>query len=228
MNTPVLLSRHELYNLVCLKPIRDLASEFGISDVGLAKICDRHRVPKPQRGHWAKIAAGDKVKQAIFVEVDDAKLDRVEIRGLHAKLPEEARQILETARAQRARSRRRRAPIVPSAAAPVVEVHPAIRPTARKLRGARATPGGAARAFGNGLCGIDVAVEQVERAVAFLDDLARRLESKALPIQATGQAMKVARGADEAIFTLKERIRLEKHVPTAAEIAKEEKQKRKS
>ncbi len=44
-----------------------VAAEFQISDVGLAKICDRHRVPTPPRGYWAKVEAGQKVKQALFV-----------------------------------------------------------------------------------------------------------------------------------------------------------------
>jgi len=40
-----------------------LAESFGISDVGLSKICDRHRVPTPPRGYWAKNEAGKPVSQ---------------------------------------------------------------------------------------------------------------------------------------------------------------------
>lgn len=35
-----------------------LAKEFGLSDVGFAKLCRRHSVPLPYRGFWAKKAAG--------------------------------------------------------------------------------------------------------------------------------------------------------------------------
>lgn len=50
MTAPIIFTRRELYDLVWSKPMRDLAAELGISDVGLAKVCDRHRVPKPERG----------------------------------------------------------------------------------------------------------------------------------------------------------------------------------
>jgi hypothetical protein len=56
------VSREELYELVWAKPIRDVAKEFGISDVGLGKICKRLNVPKPPRGYWQRSASGYKVK----------------------------------------------------------------------------------------------------------------------------------------------------------------------
>ena len=50
--------RCQLYDLVWAEPIRDIAKRVGISDVGLAKLCRRHDIPLPPRGHWAKTAAG--------------------------------------------------------------------------------------------------------------------------------------------------------------------------
>lgn len=38
--------------------MRSLAKEFGLSDVGLAKICRGLQIPVPSRGYWAKRAAG--------------------------------------------------------------------------------------------------------------------------------------------------------------------------
>lgn len=66
-----ILTRRELYDLVWSKPMSKLAVEFGLSDRGLAKLCERHRVPVPPRGYWAKLNAGKKVKQSIFREVAD-------------------------------------------------------------------------------------------------------------------------------------------------------------
>jgi hypothetical protein len=51
-------SRQELYDLVWAEPVSVVAKRFGISDVGLAKLCRRHDIPLPPRGHWAKVAAG--------------------------------------------------------------------------------------------------------------------------------------------------------------------------
>jgi hypothetical protein len=57
------LTRRELYERVWQIPMRTLAKEFKISDVGLKKICDRHDVPTPGLGYWAKVAHGKKVTQ---------------------------------------------------------------------------------------------------------------------------------------------------------------------
>jgi hypothetical protein len=40
------------------QPMQKLAKEYGISDVGLAKVCKKLYVPLPGRGYWAKKAAG--------------------------------------------------------------------------------------------------------------------------------------------------------------------------
>jgi len=51
-------SRQELYKLVWSKPIKELAADFGISDVGLAKACRAADIPTPERGYWARKKAG--------------------------------------------------------------------------------------------------------------------------------------------------------------------------
>jgi integrase len=52
------LTREELYKQVWSRPILSIAKEFGISDRGLGKICERFEIPAPPRGYWAKHAAG--------------------------------------------------------------------------------------------------------------------------------------------------------------------------
>lgn len=52
------LSREDLYELAWSKPIRELAKDFGISDVALAKRCRRLGIPVPGRGYWARVDAG--------------------------------------------------------------------------------------------------------------------------------------------------------------------------
>src|SRR5258707_4933833 len=52
------LSREDLYELAWSKPITELAKDFGISDVGLAKRCKRLGIPLPGRGYWARVDAG--------------------------------------------------------------------------------------------------------------------------------------------------------------------------
>lgn len=52
------ISRNDLYERVWISPLRKLAAEFGISDVGLAKSCRRHAIPTPPMGHWTRVEHG--------------------------------------------------------------------------------------------------------------------------------------------------------------------------
>ncbi len=56
-------TREELYMALWSKPCVKLAAELGISDVGLAKACRRLNVPRPPRGYWARVEAGEKPKR---------------------------------------------------------------------------------------------------------------------------------------------------------------------
>ena len=51
------MTRDELYEKVWSTPMVTIAKELGISDRGLAKVCDRLEVPVPPRGRWAKLQA---------------------------------------------------------------------------------------------------------------------------------------------------------------------------
>ncbi len=57
------LTRQQLYDMVWAEPMRLLALRYGISDVGLAKICKRAAIPLPPSGFWAKIRHGKRVKR---------------------------------------------------------------------------------------------------------------------------------------------------------------------
>jgi hypothetical protein len=90
-----------VYDLVWATPMAKFGESFCLSDVGLAKIRDRHRVPTPPRGYWAKKDVGKKVKQTIFVQVDDPLLDRIDLAPSRDNLPEPVREIVERRRAER-------------------------------------------------------------------------------------------------------------------------------
>src|ERR1700732_3927842 len=56
-------SREALYELVWSESTRTLAARFGISDVGLAKACKGANIPTPDRGYWARVAAGQECQR---------------------------------------------------------------------------------------------------------------------------------------------------------------------
>lgn len=52
------LSREELFALVWERPTSEIAKDLGISDVAVGKLCEKLQVPKPPRGYWARVEAG--------------------------------------------------------------------------------------------------------------------------------------------------------------------------
>ncbi len=55
--------RELLYAEVWEKPVTKVGEKYGVSDVAIAKLCRRLRVPVPGRGYWARKAAGQTMKQ---------------------------------------------------------------------------------------------------------------------------------------------------------------------
>jgi hypothetical protein len=67
---PVIVGRKDLHRQVWETPITRLAADYGISGNGLAKICDRMKIPYPPRGYWAKKVASKKVVEYQLPEPD--------------------------------------------------------------------------------------------------------------------------------------------------------------
>jgi hypothetical protein len=60
---PTTLTRKELHEEVWSTPMVKLGEKYGLSDVGIAKICRKHGIPRPPRGYWAKKQHGKNVRQ---------------------------------------------------------------------------------------------------------------------------------------------------------------------
>ena len=58
------ISRTDLYDRLWTTPLRTLAKEIGLSDVGLAKLCRRHDIPLPGRGYWVRMQFGKRQERA--------------------------------------------------------------------------------------------------------------------------------------------------------------------
>jgi hypothetical protein len=52
------ITREELYELVWSTPMIKVAEKFDVSGSYLALVCTALRVPRPERGYWAKLAVG--------------------------------------------------------------------------------------------------------------------------------------------------------------------------
>jgi len=73
------LTRQEMYDLVWSVPASKLSERFGLSGRGLAKLCERHDIPVPERGWWAKTAAGQKVEKAPLGPAKNPYLETIQV-----------------------------------------------------------------------------------------------------------------------------------------------------
>lgn len=51
------ITREQLYDLVWSEPLANVATRFGLSANGIAKICDRLGIPRPERSYWMRSGA---------------------------------------------------------------------------------------------------------------------------------------------------------------------------
>ncbi len=84
MTEEITISRNQLYDLVWSKPVVQIAKDFGISDVAIAKICKKLKIPKPGLGYWAKKQNGHRVRQKPLPEL---KLGELESYTIHKVEP---------------------------------------------------------------------------------------------------------------------------------------------
>lgn len=75
------LTRAELHALVWQKAMIHVAADLGITGTGLAKICDRHKIPCPPRGHWAKLAVGRAMEPMPLPPAPKGASDRIAIQA---------------------------------------------------------------------------------------------------------------------------------------------------
>ncbi len=73
------IPRSELYEQVWTTPMRKLAARHGLSDVGLAKTCERHQIPRPPVGYWAKKQVGKAPPRPALPNLHTPGLDVIEI-----------------------------------------------------------------------------------------------------------------------------------------------------
>ncbi len=83
LETKKVFLREELYERVWTTPMQRLAKEFGYSDVGLAKLCEKHNIPRPGLGHWRRVELGhkpDRTPLPVVAQPNPYRIE-IEIRG---------------------------------------------------------------------------------------------------------------------------------------------------
>lgn len=182
--SPIRLSRKELYQKVWSKPMSRLAPTLGLSDRGLAKLCKRHRIPRPGRGYWQKKKFGKQVRRTPLPKLrnDEEKLATLTIQKVAAlKSPDEPPGPVEVQRAFEKKSENRIE--VPQR---VGRYHPLVRQSRDILKGWGSPRYGWNNQYRSlpADC-LDIRVEKASRrrALKIMDTLIKALEERGFAVR---------------------------------------------
>jgi integrase len=73
--------RGGLYELVWTAPVMEIAEQLGVSDVALSKLCRRAAIPRPGRGDWARVEAGQQIDRPLLPPAPESLPELLRIRG---------------------------------------------------------------------------------------------------------------------------------------------------
>lgn len=216
---PVHLSREELYDLVWSEPMSTVAPKLGMSDRGVAKICERLKVPRPPRGYWQKKMAGQKVRRfPLRALPDGARTPSIaRIAPGHERAPV-SQAVVE---AKRSEARPENAIVVPTK---VGRYHPLVRATRAAVRARRSTAA-RPRDARQAVQGLDVEVtkDSEVRALGIMHALIKGLEKRGISVKVDASTDSTLAVLDEAAVKIRltERRRRIELPPTPKELADE-------
>ena len=202
------IPRETLYEQVWTVPMSRLAQTYGLSDVGLAKLCKKHEIPRPPRGYWVKRQHGKSVRRP----------------ALPASSASEV--LIE---------RREKPGVAPTGSAPPEVVvgkrrkpHPVVQATALALDQGRKDHQGLIQYPSNGLLNVRVTAATSTRALRVLAALVCAVEERGHRLQARSHGdapigFLVEAEAEAVDFSLRERVSQTPHELTDAEVAADRK-----
>jgi len=158
-----LISRQELFEQIWETPISLLSKKYGISDVGLAKICKRMEIPRPPRGYWNKLKVGRATTKPQLGPKSDSGLEQIVITSTPINLRTETS-------------------TKPPELIPVPDILTDPHPLTKKSRAAlirgKRDDRGLILAHGNVCLDIHVSRPCIDRACRIMDTLIKELESR--------------------------------------------------
>lgn len=210
---PVELTREELYEKVWSKPVSHLAKDFGISDVGLTKICKRHSIPTPPLGYWAKVRAGQRVRKTRLPSLDSDEGATITIGTKDTETVGNRKQdsLPEEFQAMVIEAVERMATFTPDDLSP--RSHPLITWASRSFKKPSETYTGILVPSDRGCLNIQVTKQTLVRALAFLNTMFKLAEAcgHSIAVTETGCAtLDILGGKME--LGLKERVKREEKI----------------
>lgn len=208
------VDREVLYHEVWTDPVTVVAERYGLSDVGLAKMCKKLQIPLPRRGYWAKLRAGKKTSRAPLPELATKAAPRIRL----TKPTDSEIQARHVAKEKVSASRQQAGNIeVPPE---LIAPHPLIKSAARRLKqrdgwssekGLRSAPGE--------VLNIEVTRASLDRALLIADTLIKVLAKQGIPtlIDAKSETTFFDLQGTQVRFAITENVRRSAHQVTPAE-----------
>ncbi len=186
-----LYNRDELYAQVWSKTLREAAKLYGISDVAVKKLCRRLNVPTPPQGHWLRLPSDREADRIALPPLPESASSTFEVYALSHERVEPT-----TAATERAAIEKATAPvIVPQE---LTTPHKLVARTAKLLARAKAFDGLVSSRAAGGL-DVNVAPNNVQRAMVIADTLIKALEERSLVVEVTPQTEHVIWGRTHTI-----------------------------
>lgn len=211
------VDREALYNEVWSEPVSVVAARYGLSDVGLAKICRVWAIPLPSRGYWAKVNAGRIMRQVPLPALEHPVRRFPNL----VKLTPEQLAARKAAKEESARIRQEVLAFPPDEGTASSE-HPLVRAASKRLRKRDGWPAETLiRSAPKEVLSIAVTRAALDRALEFIDLLVKAMAKQGFEVEVDEE-----RGASlfrrvetdtKLDFTLVEHIRRTRHETTPAE-----------
>lgn len=174
----ICVNREELYQKVWSQPVSQVAKEYGISDVGLAKICRRLKVPLPGLGYWQQKRAGMKVKTPPLRPLPSGQQESSYAFRLE-KLPIDEQQHAEAERMMEFEELPESRICVPAVSD---TFHPLVAKAEKSLRKARRDINGLLKPRTKKCLSLDVGPDSLDRALRIMDTLIKALEARNIKV----------------------------------------------
>jgi len=194
------VDREKLYEQVWTIPGSRLAPLYGISDVALAKACKRHKIPRPPRGYWAKLAAGQKPPRKPLPKLRGDRDSVVLMQGW--QLPEAAFE-------QNVQGPNPDTPSTQAVAAAEAIPHELVVAAQSQLAAAKPDQNGLVRTDSKTAVDVRVSSDSVQRCLALCGTLIRKWEEQGGTVRAVasgGGQTALAIGEDEIYVRIVEEI----------------------
>lgn len=222
------VSREELYEQVWSKPMTKVAADYGVTGTALKKTCDRHHIPTPERGYWAKLEYGKRVTKEALPALTEPNLATVRISGSSEQhLSPLVREAKEKARDKLQKHAAAKPLLVPASELTLSIVEPPyLAATRRTILKARPDDQGFASAPSKGAVPLKIAPASIERGIRVLSELFALAETQGHLPKATEDGLVLVVENESIAFGLEEQPEKTLHQPTAAELKRRDERAR--